>query len=342
MNENFIYVDADYNKILPLVDQHAVVQVENRTPNIDGIGTVVKGDTNSELITFEISRFYDGVDLIDKFVKIIYKTAKGTFQSNACNICYNDEKMRFDWLIPYNATHVKGKIFVAIEIFSEDYSLKSKMFKMTIEDSLDGTDITDKHEQNWFINIETRLNNIEQSTGLVDLTYTKLDGKPIINGVVLDGALSLDDLGIDIIRSYSALDDKPIINGKTLEGNLSLEDIGVSNKSSDVLYTNNGYENVEQVLDAFTSFINAINKIFGVSDGEQISKECFDLYIKNYLKENNVEIDKPSSDLIVSENSILTDNNGTMFSVNEDSGIVVVNDNAMVSYDQLNQLLIIE
>ena len=68
-------------------------------------------EENSQLIPFEMSRYYDGFDLTTTTLSIHYETSdKYHGVSNPVNVTYNNEKIRFAWLVDANATHIAGKI----------------------------------------------------------------------------------------------------------------------------------------------------------------------------------------------------------------------------------------
>lgn len=54
-------------------DEHQIIKITEKTPLLNNIGKIVTGDTNSNILTFEINRYYDGVDLYTKLIKIIVK-----------------------------------------------------------------------------------------------------------------------------------------------------------------------------------------------------------------------------------------------------------------------------
>ena len=68
-------------------------------------------EENSQYIPFEMSRYYDGFDLTTTTISIHYETNDGQHGvSIPINVTYNDEKIRFGWLVDAGATRVKGKL----------------------------------------------------------------------------------------------------------------------------------------------------------------------------------------------------------------------------------------
>ncbi len=68
-------------------------------------------EENSQYIPFEMSRYYDGFDLITTTFSIHYETSDGQHGvSIPINVTYNDEKIRFGWLVDAGATRTTGKL----------------------------------------------------------------------------------------------------------------------------------------------------------------------------------------------------------------------------------------
>ena len=68
-------------------------------------------ETNSQYIPFEMPRYYDGFDLVNATISIHFDTSDDVHGvSLPINVTYNDEKIRFGWLVDGNATRVAGKL----------------------------------------------------------------------------------------------------------------------------------------------------------------------------------------------------------------------------------------
>lgn len=164
-----VFTDSEGHVIRtsPMKDEHQLIKITEKMPNVQNIGKIVKGDTNSNILTFEINRYYDNVDLYEKNIRFIVKNINGIFTEEAVNLQYNDELLRFSWILSYAVTQKNETVTAAIEFFGTtdsgyDYSLKTLPFTLKIEDSLDATDITVIPPENWFVNIENRLTVLEQ------------------------------------------------------------------------------------------------------------------------------------------------------------------------------------
>ena len=68
-------------------------------------------EENSQYIPFEMPRKYDGFDLVNTTISIHYETYNGYHGASIpVNVTYNDEKIRFGWLVDAGATQAAGKL----------------------------------------------------------------------------------------------------------------------------------------------------------------------------------------------------------------------------------------
>lgn len=178
-----IFIDSEGHiiKTSPMVDEHTIIKITEKTPALQNIGKIVAGDTNSNILTFEMNRFYDNVDLKAKDIRFIVSNTNGIFMEKAVNLQYNDNLIRFSWVLSYAVTYKSGTVNAAIEIFgtenSANYSLKTTPFTLKVENSLDATDITITPPENWFVDVETRLTALEDgivTDGLVEQVVNKM------------------------------------------------------------------------------------------------------------------------------------------------------------------------
>lgn len=169
-NNNFIDSDGKIIKSSSLADEHTVIKITEKAPVLADIGKIVAGDTNSNILEFEMNRYYDGVDLLNKDIRFIVSNSNGTFMEKAVNLMYNNSKIRFSWVLSYAVTCKNGEVKAAIEFFgkedSKNYSLKTIPFIIHVENSIDATDITADPPENWFVDFEARLLALEKALGM--------------------------------------------------------------------------------------------------------------------------------------------------------------------------------
>lgn len=160
MDETFIL--NDQYPYSPMSDQHSTATISEKVVDVSNIGTFVMGEHNSSMITFQIDRYYDGVDLSDKKIKIVYKNSNGIYESDdteICNVKYSQKSLRFSWIVSSNVTQTSK--FVAYVCFvSDDYLMKTENFTVLVKSSFDPS--ASEPSANWFVTIEGKLEKIEK------------------------------------------------------------------------------------------------------------------------------------------------------------------------------------
>lgn len=160
MDENFI--SNENYAVSPMSDQHSTATISEKVVDVSNIDTFVMGEHNSSMITFQIDRYYDGIDLSDKKIKIVYKNSNGIYESDEaeiCNVKYSQKSLRFSWIVSSNVTQTT-KFIAYICFISEDYLLKTENFTVQVKSSFDPS--TSEPSANWFITLEGKLEKIEK------------------------------------------------------------------------------------------------------------------------------------------------------------------------------------
>ena len=158
MDEIFELVEG--YEVSEMSDEHTTAVITEKDVDISNIGTIVMGEENSSIITFKMNRYYDGVDLSEKKIKVMFRnSAMEMFRSEVCNVRKSKNTIKFSWIIPNDVTK-NNKIVAYICFISENYLLKTKNFNLTLEKSFDpgNTEPT----QNWFVTIEGKLDKLEK------------------------------------------------------------------------------------------------------------------------------------------------------------------------------------
>lgn len=158
MDEIFELVEG--YEVSEMSDEHTTAVITEKDVDISNIGTIVMGEENSSIITFKMNRYYDGIDLSEKKIKVMFRnSAMEMFQSEVCNVRKSKNTIKFSWIIPNDVTK-NNNIIAYICFISENYLLKTKNFKLTLEKSFDpgNTEPT----QNWFVIIESKLDKLEK------------------------------------------------------------------------------------------------------------------------------------------------------------------------------------
>ena len=156
MDEKYTFVDGYL--ISDMCDEHTTAFITEKDVDVSNVGTLVMGEDNSSIITFKMNRYYDGVDLAKKKIKIMYRNSNEIFKSDVCNVKMSDDSILFSWIISVDATK-NNKVIAYIAFISENYLLKTKDFQLEFEKSFDPN--SSEPSVNWFSLIESKLEKIE-------------------------------------------------------------------------------------------------------------------------------------------------------------------------------------
>ena len=156
-------------------DEHELVKITEKNVTVGDIGKIVQGEINSQEIEFSIPRYYDNVDLLDKKINILYQTKGGIFKVEAIDVAYNDEEIRFNWLMNEDATMYPGKLTAVIKMEGLDesgkpYVMKTTNFSVDIEDALNEYG-ADGVYRTWATDIETRITDLEKVASSSQATF---------------------------------------------------------------------------------------------------------------------------------------------------------------------------
>lgn len=103
-DSKYVYFNIFSDENISTINTEKDVILHNKQFNITQ-------EENSQYVPFEMPRYYDGYDLTNAEISIHYNTSDGAHGSaRPINVTYNDEKIRFAWLMDANATRVAGKL----------------------------------------------------------------------------------------------------------------------------------------------------------------------------------------------------------------------------------------
>ena len=120
---------------------------------------VLKGEENSQYITFDIPRYYDGIDLTKMLIRIHWvneqnKIEGGGYAGAVNGIC-NPERIRIGWIIDSAVTEIEGPVTFQLEAIGtnekdETYVKKSKYGTLNVLPSfITGSSVT-KPTDEWY------------------------------------------------------------------------------------------------------------------------------------------------------------------------------------------------
>lgn len=287
-----------YHDTSSLKDEHELIKIVNKTPILKNvnIGKIVRGDMNSNILTFEIDRFYDGIDLSTKGIQFIVKVGNAISVESASNLQYSDDSIRFSWVMSYFATSQKSAT-VAIEFYgmiddTRDYSLKTTPFTISIEDTLNENDpsvmLSTNGSNNTLVNLSNRLIKLETSLHSHDNTATLdkigettdgtllFDGKKITNsgsGNGVDGVDGKSAYEIAVEHGFSGSEEEWLQSLKGEKGDPGKDGTngsdGQSGTSYDVLTTSAAVK--ENTTEGKLVDSLVVKEVFqSVSDGKEL------------------------------------------------------------------------
>ena len=142
-------------------DKYSIVD-ENKDIQLDDSQINITQENNSQVIPFEMPRFYDGIDLMDMTIQMHYLNAnKEENYSSPINVSFSADKIRFYWLVSNDATAKEGELQFeimasgAVSVPSTD-TTKNYLWrtrpngKLNILKSLTGKQMADPTGNDWY------------------------------------------------------------------------------------------------------------------------------------------------------------------------------------------------
>ena len=159
-SENWVE-HRDYVKYQNFYDDDISVINDTKDITLNKKQFNITQEENSQYISFEMPRYYDGFDLVNAVISIHYKTKNDRHgASKPVNVIYNNEKIRFGWLVDAGATidvgmlefeiHAYGSI-VGSDGVSRSYVWKTKRNKdlNVLESLCDCEDVINDIDDTW-------------------------------------------------------------------------------------------------------------------------------------------------------------------------------------------------
>lgn len=148
---------------------------ENKNVTVHDSQINISQEENSQFIPFEMSRYYDGFDLMSAEIWIHYLTKDGYHgATRAINVSYDTATIKFGWLVDGKATHIDGELkfeirAVGVNSKGDSYTWKSKTFeKMNVLKSLINDNNTIVLDDSWVQELVTRVTE-EVATKIADV-----------------------------------------------------------------------------------------------------------------------------------------------------------------------------
>ena len=110
-HSGYTYYSSFYDDNLSVVNDKKEISLNDKQINITQ-------EENSQFIPFEMPRYYDGYDLTKATLSVHYETKNGRHgSSKPINVTYNNNKIRFGWLVDAGATLEAGKLKFEIHAY---------------------------------------------------------------------------------------------------------------------------------------------------------------------------------------------------------------------------------
>lgn len=146
VSDQYKWYESYYDDSYSLVDTQKNIKIDQNQVNLTQ-------EENSQVIPFLLNRYWDGIDLMQMKIRINFTNAEGNGAfSFPVNVMYSDTKIKFYFLVPAEATVVKGKL--KMEIYAYGTNEKGETYKwrtkpneeLNILESLEGNGIIEPGE----------------------------------------------------------------------------------------------------------------------------------------------------------------------------------------------------
>ena len=166
------YEDNDNSMVYALSDDGQPITIKDRVIEMPAVDKViaVKGDANSQILTFSLPRFYKNTDLSQKVVSIKFKNAKGESDRSKCaNMVADEEVLYFGWKLDGNVTPESGIVEFAIEFLGynekdEFYCWSTTPAQFEVYDTLNVDDDIESPGPSWIQSWWIQMDSYVQET----------------------------------------------------------------------------------------------------------------------------------------------------------------------------------
>lgn len=154
-------------------------------------------ENNSQVIPFEMPRYYDGVDLMSMTIQIHYVNANNAENYTApINVSYSTDKIRFYWMVSNYATIKEGVLkfeIMATGAITVPNSGESKNYlwrtkpneKLNVLKSLTGTAMTDPTGDDWYTQFLATMSQKvgEAQTAATQAAQSAQEAQAVVDGL---------------------------------------------------------------------------------------------------------------------------------------------------------------
>lgn len=222
-----------------------IIGQEKAIPEITG-QLLIAGENNAQSINFEMDRYYDGIDISDKQINILYSAPQG--YADIChpiNVKKGEEKIRFTWVVPAHAVMGAGELIFSVEFVGDDYVLKTLSCILEIEDGMLGHELVSPPEdKEWYLEMQNMWDRLKATAESEEERENAENlRKEAENKRVIESEAALKKATEAVSKSQQVIADceKAAEEAKNFESKIDdiREDLGNLNKEkldSDVVY----------------------------------------------------------------------------------------------------------
>ena len=138
-----------------------VFEVDGATKKLQKISgqTLIAGEKNSQYIRFMMPRYWDGIDVSEKTISIIYGLAGQYYgETAAISAERTDDSLRFGWVVPEEACCIAGTLLFVLVIKDSTYVLKSQITEVPVLKSINLDDvIPEPTKEAWYADFQVRI-----------------------------------------------------------------------------------------------------------------------------------------------------------------------------------------
>ena len=138
-----------------------VFEVDGATKKLQKISgqTLIAGEKNSQYIRFMMPRYWDGIDVSEKDISIIYGLADQYYgETAAISAERTDDSLRFGWVVPEEACCIAGTLLFILVIKDSTYVLKSQITEVPVLKSINLDDvIPEPTKEAWYADFQVRV-----------------------------------------------------------------------------------------------------------------------------------------------------------------------------------------
>lgn len=170
---------------------------ENKEISINANQINITQENNSQVIPFEMPRYYDGIDLMKMTIQVHYVNAKNEENYAApVNVSYSSDKIRFYWMVSDSATVKEGNLqfeIMAVGAITVPNTSTTKNYlwrtcpnnQLTVLKALSGTAMTDPTGDDWYTQFLATMSQKvgEAQTAATQAAQSAQEAQAVVDGL---------------------------------------------------------------------------------------------------------------------------------------------------------------